>query len=223
MINDHILFRDKKGIFETQTSLYIISLSLADGLVLVAGILFSAITWGILIGDSRDFDSISILFSIIPLLISLVLIIPKPTIAPLYMILLSILTLQKERKIHNKSNKKTRHKSKSSVLGFADSLTRKTISEDDKPWEFEVDDLDESKRIKIILYKINGDKLANCLVQLFIDDTTDTLDNVRTSLDGVLEVDVTPKTYGIKKLVIQNENNEIIRTIHLEFVEKTTF
>lgn len=221
MIHDHILFRDKKGIFETQTSLYVISLSLADGLVLVIGILFSAITWGVLIGDSRDFDSVSILFSIIPLLVGLIFIIPKPSIAPLYMILISLLTLKKEKKTHNKSKKKTSKKSKTTVLGFADNLSRKTIPEDDKPWEFEVDNLDESKRIKIIVFKTNGDKLSNCLVQLFIDG--DALDDVRTSLDGVLEVDITPKTYGVKKLVIQNENNEIIRTLYLEFVEKTTF
>ena len=223
MINDHILFRNKKGIFETQTSLYIISLYLADGLVLVLGILFSAITWSILIGDSRNFDSISILFSIIPILVGLVLIIPKPTIAPLYMILLSLLTLKKEKKTQNKSKKKTSKKSKSTVLGFADNLMRKTVPEDDKPWEFDVDDLDESKRIKIILFKTNGDKLSNCLVQLFLDGDADSLDDIRTSLDGVLEVDITPKTYGIKKLVIQNEDNEIIRTLYLEFVEKTTF
>ena len=221
MIHDHILFRDKKGIFETQTSLYIISLSLADGLVLVIGILLSAITWSVLIGDSRDFDSISILFSIIPLLVGLVLIIPKPSIAPLYMILISLLTLKKEKKTSNKSKKKTLHKSKSNVLGFADNLMRKTIHEDDKPWEFEVDDLNISTRIKIILFKPNGDKLSDCLVQLFVDEIS--LDDIRTSLDGVLEVDITPKTYGIKKLVIQNEDSKVIRTLYLEFIEKTAF
>jgi len=221
MIHDHILFRDKKGIFETQTSLYVISLSLADGLVLVLGILLSSITWGILIGDSRNFDSISILISITPILIGLMLIIPKPTIAPLYMILLSLLTLKKEKKTNHKSKNKNSKKSKSNVLGFADSLLRKTIPEDDKPWEFEVDDLDAPKRIKIILFKTNGDKLSNCLVQLFLDEIS--LDDAITSLDGVLEVDIIPKTFGVKKLIIQNENNEIIRTLHLEFVEKTAF
>ena len=221
MNHDHILFRDKKGIFETQTSLSVISLSLADGLVLILGILLSSITWSILIGDSRDFDGISILISIIPFVVSLILIIPKPTIAPLYMILLSILTLKKEKKTYHKSKKKNSKKSKSNVLGFADSLLRKDIPEDDKPWEFAVDDLDVPKRIKIILFKTNGDKLSNCLVQLFLDEIS--LDDIITSLDGVLEIDITPKTYGVKKLVIQNENNVIIRTLHLEFVEKTTF
>ena len=48
-------------------------------------------------------------------------------------------------------------------------------------------------------------------------------DDVRTSLDGVLEVDITPKTYGIQKLVLQNENNEIIRTLYLEFAKKLPF
>ena len=221
MINDHILFRDKKGIFETQTSLYVISLSLADGLVLVLGILLSAITWSVLIGDSRDFDGISIVISIIPILVCLVLIIPKPAIAPVYMILLSILTLKKEKKTNHKLKKKNSKKSKSTVLGFADNLLRKTIPEDDKPWEFAVDDLDVPKRIKIILFKTNGDKLSDCLIQLFVDGIS--FDDVRTSLDGVLEVDITPKTFGIKKLVLQNENGTIIRTLHLEFIEKTAF
>lgn len=221
MIHDHILFRDKKGIFETQTSLYVISLSLADGLVLVVGILFSALTWGILIGDSRDFDSMSIIFSVIPILVGLILIIPKPAIAPLYMIILSLLTLKKEKKTYHKSKKKNLKKSKSTVLGFADNLMRKIVLEDDKPWEFAVDDLDVPKRIKIILFKTNGDKLSDSLIQLFVDGVS--FDDVRTSLDGVLEVDITPKTFGIKKLVLQNENNEIIRTLYLEFVEKTTF
>jgi len=223
MIHDHILFRDKKGIFETQTSLYVISLSLADGLVLILGILLSAITWSILIGDSRNFDSISILISIIPILVGLVLIIPKPTIAPLYMILISLLTLKKEKKTYSKSKNKNSKKSKSNVLGFADDLLRKTVPEDDKPWEFKVDDLDLPKRIKIILFKTNGDKLSNCLVQLFLDGSSDGLDDVITSLDGVLEVDIVPKTFGIKKLVIQNKDNEIIRTLHLEFTQKTAF
>jgi len=131
MIQDHILFRNKKGIFEDYISLYFLTLSIADGIVILIGMGISSIFWGVIVGDSSDFDIGNVILSLIPVLLSLILVIPKPTVTPLYITILSVLTLKKEKKTYAKSRKKI--KSKSTILGFANNLKIGKTPDKDTP------------------------------------------------------------------------------------------
>ncbi len=221
MIQDHILFRNKKGIFEDYISLYFLSLSIADGIVILIGIALTSVLWSVIVGDSNNFNGVDIIISLIPTLSSLVLIIPKPTVTPLYVIILSLLTLKKEKRTYEKSRKKIKKSSKSSILGYADNLKIGKTPDKDIPMEYLIDDLNMPRRIKLTIYKENGDKLPEHLVKIYVDELL--IDTILTSLDGQIEVAITPRTYGRKKLVIKNKNDNPLHTKYLDFIEKDPF
>jgi len=219
MIQNQILFRNKKGIFEDYISLYFLTLSIADGIVILIGMAISSVLWGVIVGDSSDFDIENVIISLIPILLSLVLVMPKPTVTPLYITILSVLTLKKEKRTYAKSRKKI--KSKSTILGFADNLKIGKTPDKDIPMEYLIDELDTPRRIKLNIYKENGDKLSDHFVKIYVDELL--IDSILTSLDGQIELDITPRTYGRKKLVIKNRNDEILHMKYLDFIEKDPF
>lgn len=220
MIQDHILFRNKKGIFEDYISLYFLTLSIADGIVILIGMAISSVLWGVIVGDSSDFDIENVIISLIPILLSLVLVIPKPTVTPLYITILSILTLKKEKRTYAKSRKKIKS-SKSTILGFADNLQIGKTPDRDTPMEYIIDELNTPRRIKLTIYKEDGDKLSDHFVKIYVDELL--IDSILTSLDGQIELDITPRTYGRKKLVIKNKNDDTLHMKYLDFIEKDPF
>lgn len=220
MIRDHILFKNKKGVFETQFSFMSISLSIADMIVMLLGILVSGVLFKVVTGVSRDFTSEDIIISIIPIVLCVVLVIKNQPIVPIYITIFHLFTLKKEKIKYKKLGKNTK-KQKSKVLGFADELEIKNVTDENIPMDYKCDDLNIPKIMKLRLFQDDGSKLTDTTIKIYLDNKQ--IDSTRTSLDGELEIYITPKTYGKKQLVLKDENDKVIKKKILNFIEKTTF
>ena len=220
MIRDHILFRNKKGIFETQFTFLSMSLSIMDMLVILLGVIISLVTFNIMTGGSRNFTAYQALVAMAPVAVTFLLVAKNQPIVPMYVTVFGLFSLKKEKK-DIKVAKRTAKKSKSSVLGFAEEYEIKRTPEQDIPMEYQCDDLNKPKRLKVTLFTKDGNKFADSTVKAYLNDIL--LDTVKTSLDGELELYITPRTFGKKSLVLKDESNNIVYTKDLVFLEKTTF
>ena len=220
MIRDHILFKNKKGVFETQFSFMSISLSIADMIVILLGVTISGILFHVVTGVSRNYTQEEIIISIIPIILCVVLVIKNQPIVPIYITIFQLFTLKKEKTKYKKLGKTTK-KQKSKVLGFANELKIGNVTDENIPMDYKCDDLNIPKMMGIKLFKENGDKLTDTIIKIYLDNKQ--IDTTKTSLDGELEIYITPKTYGKKQLVLKDENNKVIRKKILNFIEKTTF
>jgi len=126
MVEEHILFRNKKGIYEEHMSIAFFSLSIMDLCVVSIGAIISGIIWNASGAKTYDFTLFQFVTSITPLLISLVLALPKPSVAPVYVTLFRLFTMKKNKTDTRYSKKKSK-KSKSKVLGFAPDFKRNRI------------------------------------------------------------------------------------------------
>lgn len=183
----------------------------------VSGILYKLI---LPINIELERDLIPIIITVIPIIFGMTLAMMKPQLGTADSILCSILhlytTKNKKKKIEIKSNKNS--KNKSNVLKFAEKMKSEKVPDSDIVKMVTCADFDELKSIKITLRTGSGELLINKLVKCYLDDIL--FDTINTSLDGVIELKIQPKTAGKKLLVIKDEDDIIINKKSFLFKRK---
>ncbi len=220
MVQSHLLFRNKKGLFEDQFTIYFLTFSWADVLVLFSTMVLGGFLFRLVAGGSKFFDWTDFIIPLIPIIFGLALVIPKPNIAPLYIILLSILTMKKEKKKYKKIHKNT-NKTKSTVLGFADNFVFSINTQTDTVDEIIREDLLKPIRLGFTLYTKDGNYLSEKTLKIYIND--DLTDTIQTSLDGKINVSFIPETEGRKTIIMKTlDGKENSRRV-IDIKEKSPF
>ncbi len=215
MNHRYVVFKNNNGAFEEWFNVYFFKIVPADLIVILLGIVGTVVLWNGLVGSTYNFNWVGTVVSLVPSILSLLLIVKKSPVAPYYIHLIWFFTLKKEKKNNISKKVKKTKKEGSKLLGFAPNYTIKNITEDEMPEVFICDNLDIPKEYKIQLRREDGSKLANYLVKAYIDEIL--TDSLNTDTNGEIVIYITPKTTGAKKLVIKNKMGDVLRQRILDF------
>ena len=221
-IKNLVVFRNNSGFDETIIKTGLGELSLRNILILsiFGGISIGMFKLMIPINFEISDNPILVIMTIIPVIIGVSLAFIKPQFGSADSNILSLICMHQRNKKNKKntvSMSKTKTK-KSNVLGFGKVLNSKKPTEENTVKEITCSDFDEPKSLKIKLHGTDGNVFSNKLVKCYIDEKL--IDNIRTSLDGVLTVMIRPETEGKKKLVIKSDNDKVILQQFLYFKKK---
>jgi len=205
-----VVFRNYPNIDEPMINSVFGYLSLRNIIVFA---IFGAISFAffkLIIPENFSITENPILFiiTITPVIIGVSLSLIKPKWGSADSIILSLIYMNHKNKKHKVKIPKKSKNTKSSVLGFGDTLQPKKVSDENIIQEIRCSDLDELKSLKYKLYKNDGDIYADKLVKCYLDDVL--IDTLKTSLDGILLVMVRPESAGKKKLIIKTDEDDIL-------------
>jgi len=197
-IKDLIVFRNSSGFDEPIIKTGLGELSLRNIIVvsIFGGISMAIFKLLIPINFEIADNPILAIVTIIPILIGLSLAFIKPQFGSTDSNILSLILIhQRNKKLDKRTVNISKTKSeKSKILGFGAVLKSEKSTNENTIKEFTCSDFDEEKRLKITLYRTDGELYSNNLVKCYINDNL--IDNLRTSLDGVLIVIIKPETEG---------------------------